>query len=170
MTTYIGVLIVNKKITLILGVIAFFSFVTGITNVPEIMQHINNCVNYEPKSNLEVSVITEPPTKMPKDSSFIFEFNICNIGTTGEKYNYSLEMNNIKIDGELEKKGGGLLNDGETCKEIEYKLFPESKYSSRKLYSDIDLSIKVYSESLNKLLFEKTYKYSSNEEGLYELQ
>lgn len=154
----------------ILAVITIFTFVTGIPNVPEIIQHANNYVNFEPNSNLEVSVITEPPTKLPKDSSFIFEFNICNKGTTGEEYNYSLELNNIKMEGEIEAKGEGLLNDGEECKEIKYKLYPESKYSSHKYYSDIDLSIKVYSESLNKLLYEITYKYYSNDAGLYELQ
>ena len=162
-----------KKILSIFGgiviIFGFFSFVTGIPSLPGIMQHANNYISYEPKSNLEVSVITEPPTKLPKDSSFIFEFNICNKGTTGEEYNYSLELNNIKIEGEIEEKGEGLLNDGEECKEIKYKLYAEPIYS-QKYYSDIDLSIKVYSESLNRLLYEKTYKYYLNDVGIYELQ
>ena len=156
-------------IAVIAAVIAIFSFTTGISSVPEFIQNNNNYVNNEPNSNLEVSVINEPPTKLAKDSSFIFEFNICNKGTTGEEYNYSLELNNIKIEGELDKKREGLLNDGEACEEIMYKLYPDSKYSNPIFYSDIDLSIKVYSRSLNKLLFEKTYKYYLDNERLYEL-
>lgn len=151
--------------------ITLFSFMTDIKSVPDIIQHINKYVNHEPKSNLEVSVITEPPVKLPKASSFIYEFNICNNGKTGEEYNYSLEINNINIDGEIEKRGMGLLNDGETCEKIEYILYPDSQYSSKIYYHDIDFSIKVYSESLNKLLFDKTYKYSLDEESsLYELK
>ena len=158
------------KLTLVVMAISIFSFATGITSVTETIQYVNNYINYEPKSNLEVSVITEPPTKLSKDSSFIYEFNICNKGKTGEEYNYSLEMNNIMIYNEFEKIGRGLLNDGEACEVIEYKLYPKSKYSSQKYYSDIEFSIKVNSESLNKLLFYKIYKYSLNDEGLYELE
>jgi len=164
---------IKKILRILAGIViifGFFSIVTDIHSLPGIIQYANNYISYEPKSNLEVSVITEPPTKLPKDSSFIFEFNICNKGTTGEEYNYSLELNNIKIEGEIEEKGEGLLNDGEECKEVNYKLYPDSRYSSHQYYSDIDLSIKVYSVSLNKLLYENTYKYYSNDVGLYELQ
>ena len=49
--------------------ITLFSFMTDIKSVPDIIQHINKYVNHEPKSNLEVNVITEPPAKLPKASS-----------------------------------------------------------------------------------------------------
>ena len=144
--------------------ITIFSFTTGILSLPEIVSHANNYVNNEPKSNLEVSVITEPPTKFSKSSSIVYEFNICNNGKTGEEYNYSLEMNNMRVY--AEERGEGLLNDGDKCVEIIYDLHPKSLYFS----PNIDFSIKVYSKSLNKLLFDKTYKYSLDEEGYYELK
>lgn len=152
------------KLALIATLIAIFSFMTGILSLPEMVSHANNYVNNEPKSNLEVSVITEPPTKFSKSSSIIYEFNICNNGKTGEEYNYSLKRNNIIVYGNTEE-GEGLLNDGEKCVEIQYDLHPSSRYFS----PNIDFSIKVYSKSLNKLLFDKTYKYSLDEEGYYEL-
>ena len=144
--------------------ITIFSFTTGILSLPEIVSHANNYVNNEPKSNLEVSVITEPPTKFSKSSSIVYEFNICNNGKTGEEYNYSLEKNNIITYVNTEEVEG-LLNDGEKCVEIQYDLHPSSHFSP-----NIDFSIKVYSKSLNKLLFDKTYKYSLDEEGYYELK
>lgn len=152
----------------ILGIIGafitIFIFMTGISSFSEIGPHVKNIVNYEPKSNLEVSVIDEPPTKFSKSSSIVYEFNICNNGKTGEEYNYSLEMNNMRVY--AEERGEGLLNDGDKCVEIIYDLHPKSLYFS----PNIDFSIKVYSKSLNKLLFDKTYKYSLNEEGFYDLK
>ena len=146
------------------GCIAIFIFMTGIPSFSEIGPHVKNIVNYEPKSNLEVSVITEPPTKFSKSSSIVYEINICNKGKTGEEYNYSLEMNNMYVY--AEERGEGLLNDGDKCVEIKYDLHPKSQYFS----PNIDFSIKVYSKSLNKLLFDETYKYSLNEEGYYDLK
>ena len=151
------------------ALIISITFLTGYTNVPEMMVDFDNdTINPEANSNLEVSITVEPPIKTEKYSSFIFEFNICNNGTKGEEYNYSLELNNIDIiGGESEKNNKGILHDGQACKEIMYNLHTERITS---YYSDIDLSIKVYSDSLKKLLFEKTYKYSLNDESLYELQ
>ena len=157
-----------KLLTLltVLGIlIQFFSFVTGIPSLPEIVSHAINYVNNEPKSNLEVSVINEPPTKLSKSSSIIYEFNICNNGKTGEEYNYSLERNNIITYTNTEEVEG-FLNDGEKCVEVQYDLHP----ASQSFYPDIDFSIKVYSKSLNTLLFDETYKYSLNDEGYYELK
>lgn len=144
--------------------ITIYIFITGIPNLPETVSYFKNIVNYEPKSNLEVNVIDEPPTKFSKSSSIVYEFNICNNGKTGEEYNYSLEMNNMYVN--AEERGEGLLNDGDKCVEIKYDLHPKSQYFS----PNIDFSIKVYSKSLNKLLFDETYKYSLNEEGYYDLK
>ena len=157
-------------ITTLGAIIAVFVFFTGINDMSEIKGHINNFTNFDSKSNLEANIIVEPPNKLPKDSDFIFEFNICNNGKTGEKYNYSLEIKNIKLSTEAKKEGNGFLNDGESCTEIKYKLYPESKYSSHRFYTDISFSIDVYSESKNKLLLYKNYEYFSNEDGLYELK
>ena len=129
----------------------------------------------EQKSNLEVNILVPPTTKFSKASDIIFEFEICNIGDTGEQYNYSLKTKNIilnndsgHIDGNNDYGSGG-LNDGEPCKVKEYKILPDKKqlYNSYTYedYPEISFSIGVYSTSKNKLLLYKSFKYVLEDEA-----
>ena len=133
--------------------------------------YVDPYVSSEQKSNLEVNIIVDPTQKSPKDSEFIFEFEICNKGDTGEQYNYSLKTNNIilkndsgnHIDGNNDY-GNSFLNDGEPCAVKEYIFLPMKKQTryqyTKDYYSEISFSMNVYSMSKNKVIVDKSFKYT----------
>ena len=156
-------------LSVIVLILSFFGYVY------DLGEYVDPYLSSEQKSNLEVNILVTPTTKFSKASDIIFEFNICNIGDTGEQYNYSLKTKNIilnndsgHIDGNNDYGSGG-LNDGEPCKVKEYKILPDKKqlYNSYTYedYPEISFSIGVYSTSKNKLLLYKSFKYVLEDEA-----
>ena len=156
------------NLIIVIGTIVTIATFLGL--LTSFYEYSEDFFNFEPKSNLDANIITEPPNKITKASDVIFEFNICNIGKTGEQYNYSLELKKFYLKYESELQGTATLNDGEPCEEFKYIIRPETKYTSAITYPEISFSINVYSTSKNKLLLSENYKYIENEENIYELE
>ena len=166
---------INLKNIVISGLTIVVLIMTILGYVHDLGEYVYPYISPEQKSNLEVNILVQPTTKFSKASDIIFEFNICNIGDTGEQYNYSLKTKNIilnndsgHIDGNNDYGSGG-LNDGEPCKVKEYKILPDKKslYNSYTYedYPEISFSIGVYSISKNKLLLYKSFRYVLEDEA-----
>ena len=162
---------INLKNIVISGMTIVVLTITMLGYVYDLGEYVYPILNSEQKSNLEVNILVHPTQKSPKESEFIFEFEICNKGDTGEQYNYSLKTNNIilkndsgnHIDGNNDY-GNSFLNDGEPCAVKEYIFLPMKKQTryqyTKDYYSEISFSMNVYSMSKNKVIVDKSFKYT----------